>query len=406
MKIIGLTAEYNPFHRGHAYQLCQIRKQFGKDCAIIVVLSGNFVQRGEPALFEAHTRAEAALRCGADLVLELPLSFATASAQGFAFGAVSVLDALGCVDELVFGSECASLEALSDVSALLSRPEYPPLLKEALSAGIGFAAARQAAAERLAGAELPLLRSRNDILGIAYLEALNTLHSSMHPCPLPRCASFPPASALRARQDFFAELPEVAAERFLLDMNAGKGPVRMSGLELALLSRLRFLPEQAWHSLPDSSEGLENRLFRAAQSAGSWEELVRICTTKRYPAARVRRMLLSAALGVTADMASTPPEYLRVLALNRRGASVLHAASPSLPVITRTGAGKRFPMLRMEAAAYGLYSLGFAPEQRNAGEFWKYPVYCETEPASDAKQPKKSPPNLTPDSCTAQHDDG
>ena len=371
MKIIGLTAEYNPFHQGHEHQLRLIRERFGRDCAIVVVLSGNFVQRGEPAVFEAHSRAGAALRCGADLILELPLNYAVSSAQGFAFGAVSVLEALGCVDYLAFGSECASLDALSAVSALLSRPEFPPLLREALSSGMGFAAARQTAAERLAGAELPLLRARNDILGLAYLEALSALHSAIRPCPFPRDPSFPPASALRTRPDFLDVLPHMAAERFLSETAAGRGPVRMEKLELALLSRLRFLPERAWHGLPDAAEGLENRLFRAAQTAGSWEQLVRLCTAKRYPSARVRRMLLSAALGLTADMAAAPPEYLRILALNQRGAAVLRTASPSLPLLSRTGAGKRFPMLRMEAKAYGLYSLGFAPERRNSGEFWK-----------------------------------
>lgn len=372
MKIIGLTAEYNPFHRGHARQLRMIRERFGEDCAVVCVLSGNFVQRGEPALFEEHARAGAALRCGADLVLELPLNFALSSAQGFAFGAVSVLDALGCVDSLVFGSECASLKTLNAVTELLARPEFPALLREALSSGAGFAAARQAAAERLAGGAVPALRERNDILGVAYLEALKKRHSGMEPCPLPRDPAFPAASALRSRPDFLAELPGPAAERFRVETEAGRGPVTAAGLELALLSRLRFLPEEARHALPDAAEGLENRLFAAVRDSGGWEELISRCTTKRYPSSRVRRMLLSAALGLTAETAAAPPEYLRVLGLTRRGAEVLHAASPTLPVLTRTAAGKKYPMLRLEAAAYGLYSLGFSPERRGAGEFWRF----------------------------------
>ena len=376
MRIIGLTAEYNPFHLGHAWQLRRIRERFGEDAAVIAVLSGPFVQRGEPALFDAPARAEAAVRCGVDLVLELPLPWALSSAQGFARGAVSVLEGLGCVEVLAFGSETGELEPLLEVRRVLTDPALDPLLHEALASGLGFAAARQQAAETLAGHELPALRRRNDILALSYLEALADLGSAIMPCPLPRSKDFPPASALREREDFYDALPPEAAEVFRREAAAGRGPVRPGDLELPVLAALRTLSEEAWASLPDMGEGLENRLRRAALEAGTWEELVRLGVTKRYPAARIRRLALSAFLGLTREMAGGTPSYIRVLALNRRGAEVLLMASPRLPVLTKAAKGRGDPVLELGMRAEGLYALGFQnPAERRGDRGWRQTPY-------------------------------
>ncbi len=372
MRIIGLTAEYNPFHMGHAWQLSQIRERFGADAAIVAVLSGCFVQRGEPALFDAAARAEAAVRCGADLVLELPLPWALSSAQGFARGAVGILEAMGCVEELAFGSETGDLTELLEVRRRLTDPALKPLLQEELRSGAGFAAARQRAAERLADRELPQLRQRNDILALSYLEALEDQHSPIHPCPLPRCPDYPPASALREREDFLDFLPPQAAEVFRREMDAGRGPVRPRDLELPILAALRTLPEEAWSRLPDAGEGLENRLRRAAMEAGDWEGLIRLGVTKRYPAARIRRMALAAFLGLTGDLAAGTPPYIRVLALNRRGAAVLDMASPRLPVYTKPATGRGDPVMELEQRARGLYALAFRdPAERRGDRGWR-----------------------------------
>ena len=379
MKIIGLAAEYNPFHRGHAWQLARIRERFGSDAAVITVLSGCFVQRGEPALFDARARAEAAVRCGADLVLELPLPWALSSAQGFARGAVAVLENLGCVEEMVFGSESRDLTELREVRRLLEDPALKPLLREGLSEGLGFAAARQQAAERLAGGEVPQLRRRNDILALSYLEALERLESPIRPCPLPRCGEYLPASRLREREDFLTCLPDEAAAVFRRECGAGRGPVRPGDLELPILAALRTMPENAWDDLPDGGEGLENRLRRAALEAGSWEEFVRLGVTKRYPAARIRRMALAAFLGVSRSLAAGSPTYLRVLALNRRGAEVLREASPRLPVLTKAAKGKGDPLLNLELQAAGLYALAFRePSERRGDRGWRQsPFFLE-----------------------------
>lgn len=367
MKTVGIIAEYNPFHRGHAWQLRAVREKFGPDCAVITALGGCFTQRGDPAVFTKYARAEAALRCGADLVLELPLPWAASSAEGFARGGVGVLNALGNVDTLVFGSECADIDRLNRLTEALSEPDWEPLLREKLRSGAGYAKARQQALEALLGEPLPELGARNDILAVEYLRALNAQQSEMQPCPLPRNTGFPPASKLRQRGDFLDALPDAAAEVFRRELAAGR--VQRPGiLEASILARLRSMTEAECALLPGASEGLENRLRKAAWTSGSMEELLQKTVTKRYPAARVRRMALSAFLGVPAGPEKTLPPYIRVLGLNERGRQVLHDAKPSVPLITKPADGKRFPVFQLEAKACALYALGFENEKQRSGD--------------------------------------
>ena len=293
MKTIGIIAEYNPFHKGHEAQLRLLRERFGPDCRLVVALGGCFTQRGEAALFTKYARAEAAVRCGADLILELPLPWAASSAEGFARGGVGVLHALGCVDALAFGSECADLGKLAKIADLTADKAYDARLREALAGGVGYAAARQKALESLAGEALPELEARNDILGVEYLRALGAQGSGMTPLPLPRFGGFPPASALREKADFLPDLPEEAAEVFRREAALGR---RAEGerLDAAILARLRSMTDRELAALPGASEGLENRLKKASLTAGTVEELVALATTRRYPAARIRRMALAA----------------------------------------------------------------------------------------------------------------
>ena len=366
MKTIGIIAEYNPFHKGHEAQLRLLRERFGPDCAIVVALGGCFTQRGEAALFTKYARAEAAVRCGADLILELPLPWAASSAEGFARGGVGVLHALGCVDALAFGSECADLGKLAKIADLTAEKEYDARLREALAGGVGYAAARQKALEALAGEALPELTARNDILGVEYLRALKAQGSSMAPLPLPRFGEFPTASALRGMADFLPHLPEAAAEVFRRETEIGRraDPARLDG---AVLARLRSMTEAELAALPGASEGLENRLKKAALAAGTVEELVTLATTKRYPAARIRRMALAALLGIPAGLEKGLPPCLRVLGLNERGARLLHDASPYLPVVTKSAAGKG-DIFALEARATGIYALAFPEAKQRRGD--------------------------------------
>ena len=365
MKMIGIIAEYNPFHRGHEWQLRALRRRFGADAALVVALGGCFTQRGEAAVFTKYARAEAAVRCGADLVLELPLPWATSSAEGFARGGVGILNALGNVDALAFGSECADLPRLTRIAEALDGSDWEPLLRENLASGVGYAKARQLALEALLDEPLPELSSRNDILAVEYLRALRAQKSDMEACPLPRCADFPPASELRERSDFADALPEAAAEVFRREQACGR--VQRPGvLEAAILARLRSMSEAEYAALPGAAEGLENRLRKAAWTSGSMAELVEQTVTKRYPAARVRRMALAAFLGIPTGLERTEPTYLRVLAMNGRGRQLLHEASPALPLVTKPADGKRDPVAQLEARACALYALGFVgPEARS-----------------------------------------
>jgi predicted nucleotidyltransferase len=366
MKTIGIIAEYNPFHKGHEAQLRLLRERFGSDCAIVVALGGCFTQRGEAALFTKYARAEAAVRCGADLVLELPLPWAASSAEGFARGGVGVLHALGCVDALAFGSECADLGKLAKIADLTADKAYDARLREALAGGVGYAAARQKALESLAGEALPELEARNDILGVEYLRALKARGSGIAPLPLPRFGEFPPASALRKKADFFPDLPQAAAEVFRREAALGR---RAEGerLDAAILARLRSMTETELAALPGASEGLENRLKKASLTAGTVEELVALATTKRYPAARIRRMALAALLGIPAELEKGFPPYLRVLGLNERGARLLHDARPALPVVTKPADG-RGPVFELEARACGIYALAFPDPAQRRGD--------------------------------------
>ena len=366
MKTIGIIAEYNPFHKGHEAQLRLLRERFGPDCRLVVALGGCFTQRGEAALFTKYARAEAAVRCGADLILELPLPWAASSAEGFARGGVGVLHALGCVDALAFGSECADLGKLAKIADLTADKAYDARLREALAGGVGYAAARQKALESLAGEALPELEARNDILGVEYLRALNARGSGIAPLPLPRFGEFPPASALRKKADFLPDLPQAAAEVFRREAALGR---RAEGerLDAAILARLRSMTETELAALPGASEGLENRLKKASLTAGTVEELAALATTKRYPAARIRRMALAALLGIPAGLEKGTPPYLRVLGLNEKGAALLHDAHPMLPVITKPadGGGEIF---ELEARACALYTLAFPEASQRRGD--------------------------------------
>ena len=366
MKTIGIIAEYNPFHRGHEAQLRLLRSRFGADCAIAVALGGCFTQRGEPALFTKYARAEAAVRCGADLILELPLPWAASSAEGFARGGVGVLSALGNVDILAFGSECADPGKLERIALLTADGRYDALLREALAAGVGFAAARQRALEALAGEALPELSARNDILGVEYLRALKARGSAMTPLPLPRFGEFSPASELRKKADFLPELPEGAAAVFRRETEMGRR-AEPERLDAVILARLRSMTEKELAALPGASEGLENRLKKAALAAGTLEELVALATTKRYPAARIRRMALAALLGIPAGLEKGLPPYLRVLGLNEKGAKLLHDAHPALPVITKPADG-RGEIFALEARACGIYALAFPSASQRRGD--------------------------------------
>ena len=318
MTAAGIVAEYNPFHTGHAHHVKRTRELLGPDCAVVCVMSGHWVQRGECALTDKWTRAAAALGGGVDLVLELPTVWACASAESFARGAVELLHATGVVDTLSFGSECADLSALRRAASCLDEARYTQLLRDGVSAGLPFPVARQKAVERLVGPEIASCLSRaNDNLGIEYLRALP---NDMDAVTIPRigvghdggtAGGFASASHLRG---LLREEKGVEAAPYLTQ--AWKGPFAdLSRIERAILARVRAMDRADWAALPDSggAEGLPDRMKSAAASARSLAQLLESAKTKRYTMARLRRLVTWAFLGLRAADRPAHPPYLRVL---------------------------------------------------------------------------------------------
>ncbi len=372
-KVAGVVAEYNPFHRGHAHQIAETRRALGADCAVVCVMSGDFVQRGDAAVFDKFERAESAVRGGADLVLELPIRWSLSSAEGFARGGVHLLASTGVVTHLSFGSETGALAPLLHAADGLRDPALGELLREELKRGLSFPAARQNALERLIGEDAAVLSNPNDLLAVEYLRAISDLDAALTPLAVRRVGAghdaagesdYPSASRLRERlragEDVSAWTPHLPDAE----------PVFSDDLEIAILSRLRALPPEAFAALPDCAEGLENVLFKAVHSEATLCDILAAAKSRRYPMSRLRRMLLCAALGVR--KADGLPPYLRVLAADERGRALLHdmRETASLPIITKPAAARENADFRLTADAHDLYVL--ARSDKTPGQDWRH----------------------------------
>lgn len=354
MRIAGIIAEYDPFHNGHTAHIAHTRAENGGNAShVVAVISGSFTQRGEPALLSKFKRAEMALSCGADLVLELPLPWAMAPAESFAAGGVAVLNALGCVDLLSFGSECGDTDVLRQLARLSQNPNYQFALKKELENGIPYAAASQAAVAQIVGEDVAAhLASPNNTLGIEYLRAMAAQDANWAVFTLKRRGAFhnemeakdafASATMLRklVREENLclldAYMPASAAAILAAAHENGETTTQTIRLEHAIMANLRRLSPEAYSDLPWLSEGLENRLYRESRTAADYPSLLDAVKTRRYPMARLRRVLWASLIGLTAaDTAGLPP-YIRVLGMNTRGREILAAATPTLPVLTRT----------------------------------------------------------------------
>lgn len=406
MSIIGIAAEYNPFHLGHEHHIAQTRALAGEDSTIIGAMSGDFVQRGEAALYSKFARAEAACRCGADLVVELPLPWSLSSAEGFARGAVALLTAAGA-DTMSFGSEAGEIAPLEKLAELLISPATVERTKEILSkdANLSYAAARQRAVEETAGEAAKLLETPNNILAVEYIKAIYTLNLNMKPMTLKREGSDHDApgggdikSAAEIRRiianggDASVNLPQAAAAVFAHERRCGR-ELDYERMELALLSRLRMLKEADFAAIPDAANGAGARLFAAVRSEGSLNAVLAAAKTKRYALSRIRRMCMCAALGVTAELAASTPPYIRVLAANERGRAQLRALADTapIPVVTKPASVKGLSaecrnVFVTGAYAHDLYTLAYRAEgERKAGEDWRTGPQIVKYPQKDLK---------------------
>ena len=393
MAVAGIITEYDPLHMGHVHLMAEARRLLGPETGILCVMSGHYVQRGDFAVAGKFARAAAAVRSGADLVLELPVPWALSSAEGFAAGAVEILKATGVVTHLVFGSEGGDAAPLVRCAEALCSPAFPQRLREELKRGDSFPAARQRALESLLPpADAGALARPNDTLGVEYCKALRgggiqpaavLRRGAGHNCEAAG-GGFVSASAIRARlrrgdgEEALSLMAPAMAEGYRAERAAGRAPASLSNCERAVLARLRFLEEADWAALDLGNEGLYRRFFRSSRSAASLAELLEAVKTKRYPLARLRRMVFRAYLGLP----PAPPErpaYLRVLAANRRGTALLAGmrTAAALPVLTKPAAVRRLPeeaqrLFALEARASRLYALACpdpaaVPDERRTG---------------------------------------
>lgn len=419
MKVLGIVAEYNPFHNGHKYHLQTSKALTGCDL-VIAVMSGNFTQRGEPAIVDKWARAEMALLCGADLVIELPLAYAMGSAEYFAFGAVKLLESLGTVDVLSFGSETGSLERLSEIASILtSEPlEYKIALKENLSHGKSYPSARQKALSTYVKMKFgkddlsTLLRSPNNILGVEYLKALYRLNSNITPFTLGRIGNdhnyaeltgeISSATSIRkllsesswqtAKELLQSSMPSSSLSILERELELGRSLVLPSEFSLSILSLLRKMSVEQIRSLPYMENGLENRISYAAGKAGSYSELLELICTRRYTNTRIQRILFSALIGLTNNIfeafnSAGGPAYIRILGFNSMGRRLLSSirGKTALPVITKAADFKTSShsvvsdMLQLEAAASDQYVLGYRNllMRRSGSEFTRSVIYSD-----------------------------
>ncbi|MBE6727725.1 MAG: nucleotidyltransferase family protein [Ruminococcaceae bacterium] len=377
MAIIGIIAEFNPLHNGHKALLQAAKAQ---DNTVVCVISGNFVQRGDTAVIPKLKRAESALRCGADLVAELPVLWSMSTAQNFALGGVSQLMALGC-DEIMFGSECGDINELLNAADILQSNDFADILADELKSGVSFANARSEAVKKL-GLASPVLSTPNDTLGIEYILAARRLgfegkfscfkrigaaHDSDEINPLSVSASLIREKLKDGNLGFAERFMPIELRNFLHKDFISD----FSKLETAILAVLRSRTKEELANLPDISEGLENKLFLSIQRATSFEELCFSIKTKRYSYARIRRIVLAAFLGLDKRFFGIIPPYVRILGFNSNGEKIC-GGNGNIPVVTRVSEIKKLDetsqaVFSTECKATDLYSLSlFSPQECGA----------------------------------------
>ena len=387
MRVTGIICEYNPYHLGHLFQMKESVKQLGEETAVVCAMSGNFVQRGEPAVFSKFARAEAAVKCGADLVIELPSFVSLNSAEGFAKGGVKLLDSLGVCTHLSFGSEAGDIKKLNDTALALLSPQMDEMIKSELAKGLSYAVSRQNALEKIMGKAAEIISKPNNILAVEYLKALKTVGSEMLPVTVSRqggdhdgAAGYSASAVRRALEEgdaAFACVPEKAREVFAREISQGRGPVFTKDIENPLLYRLRTMTEEDFEKLPFSGEGLGMRLCKSVKTSGSLAEILEKTKTKRYAMSRIRRMVMCAYLGLTKDDMLCEPRYIRVLGAGKRGRELLAKMreTAKLPVIVKPASARE---LLRDTRETDLYTLAYRNEkQRICGADFTTSPYIE-----------------------------
>ena len=356
--ITGIVCEYNPLHLGHKKQIDFIRAA-DPDGIIVCVMSGNYVQRGKPAIADKSVRAKAAILAGADLVLELPITAALSSAEGFAAEGVRILSHF-CT-HLCFGAETADADSLIATARALLRPDFSAYLQAELETGLSFPAARAAALEKMG---IPAVTKPNDILAVEYCKAILSQNSSLIPWPIQRGGDYheqeadeenPSATAVRKLMvesgmwlDF---VPETVRDCF----REAKLHT-LEACERAILARLRTMTDAEFEAIPFGSEGLWRKLMHNARRFANLEDVITATKSKRYTRTRLDRMVMCAYLGITAERMDAPAPYVRLLAFNDKGRSLLRQKKEDFPVVN-AGQKVEDPYWELEKRAGDLYGL-------------------------------------------------
>lgn len=384
----GIIAEFNPLHKGHEYLIKKAKEQG----PVAVVLSGNFVQRGDTAIAEKSIRTQAALNCGADLVLELPVLWSMSTAQNFALGGVSALNAVGC-DRILFGSESGDIDRLNKTVDILESSLFSEYLETELKKGITFAAARQNAVEKCGG-ETDLLSGANNNLGIEYIYAARKQNYNIKFDTVSRIganhdsleeAEFVSASLLRQKilsgdTDFCRKyMPENVVDLFKKEHFSD-----IRRLNRGILAVLRTKSREELSILPDISEGVENKLFSSIRLATDVEELYNEIKVKRYTLARIRRMVLSAFLGFDNSLFMKPLPYVRILGFSKKGKKLLKSITENsyVPVVTKVSDinklnGNCKKVFETECVATDLYGLSLEKPTECGFEFKRKIIITE-----------------------------
>ncbi|MHC1721260.1 MAG: nucleotidyltransferase [Clostridiaceae bacterium] len=369
MNVTGIVVEYNPMHNGHLHHIDLCRRTTNPE-AIIAVMSGSFVQRGAPAMMDKWTRTRLALENGVDLVIELPVIYSLSSAEFFAHGAVSILNSLGIVKNICFGSEYTDIDKINKVSKfLLEEPEsYKENLKKYLAAGLDYPTARSNSLEDSLGELHSYLEVPNSILGVEYCKSIIRLNSSIKPYAVKREASLYSSSQIRKQiingspvESFEGHVPSNVL-KLLKELKDTGYNFEHSRKMLNYIKYKYYTCKESIKNLPDVSEGIENRIYKAIETSGSFSQLMDMVKTKRYTYSRISRIITQYFIGFdlydTAEMRKRDCEYARVLGFNKKGAELLKLAkySSDVPLITKVRE-KEFKALDLELQATRAYSL-------------------------------------------------
>lgn len=383
MNITGIITEYNPFHLGHELHLKKSKELTNCD-GVICVMSGNFVQRGLPALTDKWTRTKMALEAGVDLVVELPTVYATSSAEFFSFGAVSLLDSLNVVDNLCFGSESGNIDLIKKLSEIIvNEPtDFKEYLKNFLKEGLPFPKARSLALIKYLNENehnIPLeniesiLNSSNNILAIEYCKSLYKLNSNIRPFTIKRLGAdynkdelskneIASASAIRksiysSNIDEILEFMPEYTYRLLKNASFSNLNKMFELIRYSILSN-----PSIFKNIPEASEGIDNKIIQNIGRANSLDELINLCKSKRYSYTRLNRILCHVLLSIDEDVLAlrkTSPNYLRILGFNKKGREIIKEIKKNSDIIlvNKLSKTKPDPMLNLDIKATNIYSL-------------------------------------------------